>query len=176
MLNSAIYNAHAHATSEQRLRARQHTERMRRFSDAAVRQAPSQPMPCAVPIEPPADPIPDALLAQAHDQFERLKMPLTQVQAIQRAVLTHYPEVTIRDIKSHRRTANVVLPRQLAMYMVRKLTLLSLPAIGRRFGGRDHTTVLHAVQKIGKRSTVDTVLAAQISDIESSLAKVVDNG
>jgi chromosomal replication initiator protein len=105
-----------------------------------------------------------------------MRMPLTAVQSIMRAVLVHFPEVTVGDIKSHRRTANVVRPRQLAMYMVKKLTLLSLPQIGHRFGMRDHTTVLHAVRKMEKLVATDTILAAQVSDIESSLAKVVDNG
>jgi chromosomal replication initiation ATPase DnaA len=175
MLNSAIHDPRAHSTPSQRLRAAQHLERMRRFSDAALNQS-IQPMPRAVPSEPPADPIPDAMLALAHDQFDRMKMPITQVQAIQRAVLAHFPDVTMRDIKSARRTKNVVLPRQLAMYMVRKLTLLSLPAIGRRFGGRDHTTAIHAVNKIAGRIKVDPVLAAQAADIESSLAKVEIDG
>jgi hypothetical protein len=52
------------------------------------------------------------------------------------------------DIISDRRTATIVRPRQEAMWLCKKFTLLSLPAIGREFGGRDHTTVLHAVRKI----------------------------
>jgi hypothetical protein len=56
--------------------------------------------------------------------------------------------VTTRDLLSARRTANVVLPRQIAMYIAKTLTIKSLPEIGRRFGGRDHTTVLHAVRKV----------------------------
>ena len=56
--------------------------------------------------------------------------------------------VSRSDLLSSRRTANVVRPRQVAMYLAKTLTLRSLPEIGRRFGGRDHTTVLHAVRKI----------------------------
>ena len=63
---------------------------------------------------------------------------------------------------SSRRTANVVRPRQVAMYLAKLLTLRSLPEIGRRFGGRDHTTVLHAVRKIEGLSNADNTLAQEL--------------
>jgi chromosomal replication initiator protein len=62
-------------------------------------------------------------------------------------VASHYG-VSRADILSSRRTAVVVKPRQVAMFLAKTLTMRSLPEIGRRFGGRDHTTVLHAVRKI----------------------------
>ena len=70
-----------------------------------------------------------------------------KIEDIQKLVASHY-SVTRADILSSRRTATVVKPRQIAMYLAKTLTLRSLPEIGRRFGGRDHTTVLHAVRKI----------------------------
>ena len=70
-----------------------------------------------------------------------------KIEDIQKLVASHY-SVTRADILSSRRTATVVKPRQVAMYLAKALTLRSLPEIGRRFGGRDHTTVLHAVRKI----------------------------
>ena len=70
-----------------------------------------------------------------------------RVEDILRIVAKHYG-VSRADLLSSRRTANVVRPRQIAMYLAKTLTLRSLPEIGRRFGGRDHTTVLHAVRKI----------------------------
>jgi chromosomal replication initiator protein len=70
-----------------------------------------------------------------------------KIEDIQKLVATHY-SVSRADILSSRRTASVVKPRQVAMYLSKVLTLRSLPEIGRRFGGRDHTTVLHAVRKI----------------------------
>ena len=70
-----------------------------------------------------------------------------KIEDIQKLVATHF-NVSRADILSSRRTANVVRPRQIAMYLSKALTLRSLPEIGRRFGGRDHTTVLHAVRKI----------------------------
>ena len=70
-----------------------------------------------------------------------------KIEDIQKLVASHY-SVSRADILSSRRTATVVKPRQVAMYLSKTLTLRSLPEIGRRFGGRDHTTVLHAVRKI----------------------------
>ncbi len=81
-----------------------------------------------------------------------------KIEDIQKLVATHF-NVSRADILSSRRTANVVLPRQIAMYLSKTMTLRSLPEIGRRFGGRDHTTVLHAVRKIeglvGKNSSLN---------------------
>ena len=80
-----------------------------------------------------------------------------KIEDIQKLVANHY-NVSRADILSSRRTATVVRPRQIAMYLSKALTPRSLPEIGRRFGGRDHTTVLHAVRKIealcGKESSL----------------------
>src|SRR3712207_6355516 len=84
-----------------------------------------------------------------------------KIEDIQRAVARHF-NVSRSDMLSSRRTANVVRPRQIAMYLAKTLTLRSLPEIGRRFGGRDHTTVLHAVRKIEGLVDQDTVLAEEI--------------
>lgn len=73
--------------------------------------------------------------------------PPIRVESIQRVVARHF-HCTRLDLLSSRRTAAVVLPRQIAMYLAKKLTPRSLPDIARRFGGRDHTTALHAVRKI----------------------------
>jgi len=69
------------------------------------------------------------------------------VDEIQKAVATHFG-VTTTDICSKRRTQSVVRPRHVAMYLAKVLTTRSLPDIGRRFGGRDHSTVIHAVNKM----------------------------
>jgi chromosomal replication initiator protein len=84
-----------------------------------------------------------------------------KIEDIQRVVARQY-NVSRSDLLSSRRTANVVRPRQIAMYLAKTLTLRSLPEIGRRFGGRDHTTVLHAVRKIEGLVDNDTVLAEEI--------------
>jgi chromosomal replication initiator protein len=84
-----------------------------------------------------------------------------KIEDIQRAVARQY-NVSRSDLLSSRRTANVVRPRQVAMYLAKTLTLRSLPEIGRRFGGRDHTTVLHAVRKIEGLVDSDNTLAEEI--------------
>jgi chromosomal replication initiator protein len=84
-----------------------------------------------------------------------------KIEDIQRTVARQY-NVSRADLLSSRRTANVVRPRQIAMYLAKTLTLRSLPEIGRRFGGRDHTTVLHAVRKIEGLVDTDSALAEEI--------------
>ena len=84
-----------------------------------------------------------------------------KIDDIQKLVASHF-NVSRADILSSRRTANVVRPRQIAMYLSKVLTLRSLPEIGRHFGGRDHTTVLHAVRKIEDLASKDQGLAEVI--------------
>ena len=91
-----------------------------------------------------------------------------KIEDIQRVVARHY-NVSRSDLLSSRRTANVVRPRQIAMYLAKTLTLRSLPEIGRRFGGRDHTTVLHAVRKIETLVSNDAVLAEEIEALKRQL-------
>jgi chromosomal replication initiator protein len=91
-----------------------------------------------------------------------------KIEDIQRVVARHY-NVSRGDLLSSRRTANVVRPRQVAMYLAKTLTLRSLPEIGRRFGGRDHTTVLHAVRKIENLVGNDASLAEEIESLKRQL-------
>ena len=91
-----------------------------------------------------------------------------KIEDIQRVVARQY-NVSRADLLSSRRTANVVRPRQVAMYLAKTLTLRSLPEIGRRFGGRDHTTVLHAVRKIENLVGTDTALAEEIESLKRQL-------
>jgi len=91
-----------------------------------------------------------------------------KIEDIQRVVARQY-NVSRADLLSSRRTANVVRPRQVAMYLAKTLTLRSLPEIGRRFGGRDHTTVLHAVRKIETLVGTDNALAEEIELLKRQL-------
>jgi chromosomal replication initiator protein len=84
-----------------------------------------------------------------------------RIEDIQRVVARHY-NVSKADLLSSRRTRTIVRPRQIAMYLAKVLTPRSLPEIGRRFGGRDHTTVLHAVRKIEELINGDHTLADEI--------------
>jgi hypothetical protein len=134
------------------------------------------PQPIPRPKETLAPPIPDALMVVALDQIEKWRMPRSYVETIQRAVLVLFPDVTLQDLKSARRTKNIVHPRQLAMYLVKTLTPRTLPDIGRRFGGRDHTTVLHAIRKIDALRRSDPVLADQIALITARLSAETGEG
>jgi chromosomal replication initiator protein len=84
-----------------------------------------------------------------------------RIEDIQRVVSRHY-NVSRQELVSNRRTRVIVKPRQIAMYLAKTLTPRSFPEIGRRFGGRDHTTVLHAVRKIEDLITKDTKLAHEV--------------
>tara|TARA_B100001248_G_scaffold211222_1_gene165463 strand:+ start:160 stop:1557 length:1398 start_codon:yes stop_codon:yes gene_type:complete len=88
-----------------------------------------------------------------HDLLRAYDRRIT-VEEIQRQVASHY-QVRMGDMHSARRSRAVARPRQIAMYLSKQLTQHSLPDIGRRFGGRDHTTVLHAVRKVDELCAVD---------------------
>ena len=99
----------------------------------------------------------------------RLREPKrVRIEDIQKLVAARY-NVSRADILSDRRTAAVVKPRQIAMYLAKSLTLRSLPEIGRRFGGRDHTTVLHAVRKIEKAIEGDRALCDEVELLKRML-------
>lgn len=90
------------------------------------------------------------------------------IEEIQKAVSVHF-KVSKQDLLSARRTRTIVRPRQIAMYLSKVLTPRSLPEIGRRFGGRDHTTVLHAVRKIEKEIGTDTELRREIEALKVTI-------
>ncbi|MCR6516373.1 MAG: chromosomal replication initiator protein DnaA [Clostridium sp.] len=86
-------------------------------------------------------------------------------------VVASYFNLRVDDLKSQRRTRNVAHPRQIAMYLSRKLTDMSLPKIGEEFGGRDHTTVIHAYEKISNNLTRDESLQQTIEDLTKKLTQ-----
>ena len=86
-------------------------------------------------------------------------------------IVASYFNLRIEDLKSQRRTRNIAYPRQIAMYLSRKLTDMSLPKIGEEFGGRDHTTVIHAYEKISENLNTDENLQHTIEDITKKLTQ-----
>ena len=84
-------------------------------------------------------------------------------------VVSNYFNLKIEDLKSSRRTRNIAFPRQIAMYLSRKLTDMSLPKIGEEFGGRDHTTVIHAYEKISTNLKNDESLRNVINDLTKKI-------
>ena len=79
--------------------------------------------------------------------------------------------MTTEQLRSSRRTRSIVLPRQVCMYLGRLLTDCSLGEIGHHFGGRDHTTVMHSIDKIRTALTNDSTLRRDLESIESKLLK-----
>ena len=83
------------------------------------------------------------------DVFPQGEMPEISVEQIQQTVIERFG-MSLQELTGDRRSQSIVYPRQVAMYLCRELTDSSLPKIGKKFGGRDHTTVIHATSKIAK--------------------------
>ncbi|WP_100332692.1 chromosomal replication initiator protein DnaA [Bacillus xiapuensis] len=90
------------------------------------------------------------------------------IQEIQKVVGEHY-NIKLEDFKAKKRTKSIAFPRQIAMYLSREMTDFSLPKIGEEFGGRDHTTVIHAHEKISKLLETDNELQHNIKEIQGIL-------
>jgi chromosomal replication initiator protein len=102
------------------------------------------------------------------DIIPNSKPKMISISDIQRVVGQEY-QVKLEDFKAKKRTKSVAFPRQIAMYLSRELTDSSLPKIGEEFGGRDHTTVIHAHEKISKMLQSDELLQKQLKDITGLL-------
>jgi chromosomal replication initiator protein len=102
------------------------------------------------------------------DLMETHRDARVSVDQIQKAV-SEYFKVTPGDLKSKRRTSDITLPRQIAMFLCRDITGLSLPVIGTEFGGRDHTTVLHSCKKISGLLERDRHMQNMLNDIKGCL-------
>ncbi len=94
----------------------------------------------------------------------------TSIEDIQRRTAEFY-KLEVRDFHSPQRARRVARPRQVAMYLARKLTSRSLPEIGRRFGGRDHTTVLHACRRIEALCVEDPTFKQEVDFLSQMLTK-----
>ncbi|SEK74284.1 chromosomal replication initiator protein DnaA [Carnobacterium iners] len=84
-------------------------------------------------------------------------------------VVSKYYQISLTDLKGKKRVKAIVLPRQIAMFLSRELTANSLPKIGAEFGGKDHTTVIHAYEKINRAITKDYQLKQDIEEIKNKL-------
>ncbi|HTJ63260.1 MAG TPA: helix-turn-helix domain-containing protein, partial [Alphaproteobacteria bacterium] len=100
-------------------------------------------------------------LLRAHDRR-------VTIDEIQRKVAEHY-NMRVADMHSDRRARTVARPRQVAMFLAKQLTQRSLPEIGRKFGGRDHTTVIHAVKKVEELMAIDPGFAEDIELLRRTL-------
>lgn len=84
-------------------------------------------------------------------------------------VVANYFHLKPEELRSSKRTRNIAYPRQIAMYLCRKLTDLSLPKIGEKFGGRDHTTIIHGFDKISRELQTDIELTQMLNELESKI-------
>lgn len=104
------------------------------------------------------------------DIFPQGKPKQVTVELIQEIIASHF-KLKVDELLAKRRTRNVSYPRQIAMYLARELTETSLPRLGEMFGGRDHTTVIHACDKIGRERNED----AKLSNTLKELIKKIEN-
>ncbi len=107
------------------------------------------------------------------------KAKIPTVARIQQAVASFY-HIRPMEMVSQRRSREVARPRQVAMYLARELTPHSLPQIGRFFGNRDHTTVMHAIKRVEEFIALDWEFSEDVEDLRDRLtpedAKTVDGG
>lgn len=98
------------------------------------------------------------------------KKKIVAMDDIQEAVCTQF-HVKMTELKSRRRSKTLVHPRQIAMYLCRELTDASYPEIGRQFGGKDHTTIIHACRQVTKAREADTVLHTTIETLKEKILR-----
>jgi chromosomal replication initiator protein len=98
------------------------------------------------------------------------KKKIIAMDDIEETVATKF-HVKVSELKSRRRSKTVVVPRQVAMYLCRELTSASYPEIGRHFGGKDHTTIMHACRQIAKAREIDAQLDAIIEGLKDQITK-----
>ncbi len=113
-------------------------------------------------------------LKQARDLFHSTLAEAPKrltIEVVQQSVADHF-KVKISDLKSKKRHRAMTLPRQVAMYLSRSLTKSSFPEIGEKFGGKDHTTVMHAVKKIERERHADMDLKVNLDALERRLEQI----
>ena len=102
------------------------------------------------------------------DYLSKASFTKNNIQKIQQVVAEYY-NITVEDLKSKKRKASIAFPRQIAIYLCRTLTNESFPKIGIQFGGRDHSTVMHSVEKIENEITTNKELANIIEKLKKEI-------
>jgi len=110
----------------------------------------------------------DVTIEALKDLLSARKTKTITIEAIQQAVAQHFG-IKAEEMKSKKRTRSVAYPRQIAMYLARELTDASLPKIGEEFGGRDHSTVIHAYEKVKSEAEQDARLAHTLRELSEKL-------
>jgi chromosomal replication initiation ATPase DnaA len=166
-----LHNPYEGTTPSQRQAAVAHRERLFRLSAPAIKLRDA--------VAPTVDDITaDILEKRWADEQKRPWFEIISEKAAPGSVIRiddvlrvccKYFDLTSNQIKSERRTAPVVYARQIAMYLCKYLTTKSYPEIGRRLGGRDHTTVLHGHRKVESLLPKDWLLAYDVAHVEAML-------
>lgn len=140
-----------------------HKVRLARIASRAVKPIPQCAEPEIVPAPEP-EPAPEPIKVPPPEVLDYLPGGPVRIERIVRIVSEHFGVAGVALV-SARRTADLILPRHVVYYLCEQLTLHSLPAIGRRLGGRDHTTILYGIRKIRVRLLNDTVLQAAVTEL-----------
>lgn len=135
-----------------------HGDEFRTVAPVVVLEAPPEPAP----------PAPSMAVAEIVTEIEEGPRKPT-IREIGKCVAKRF-NISMNELESSRRLAKIVRPRQICFYLARKLTARSLPEIGRRLGGKDHTTVLHGSRVIEQRISEDPELAQTIAELEAQFA------
>jgi chromosomal replication initiator protein len=105
---------------------------------------------------------------QALKQFIDTQVRKITIEAIQRTVSEHFG-MKVSELKQKNNSRSVVVPRQIAMYLAKQMTEASLPKIGRQFGGKHHTTVMHSIGKIDEEKRTDKDLNRTLNKLMETL-------
>jgi chromosomal replication initiator protein len=110
----------------------------------------------------------DITKQQLKDFFSSPVQKNITISVIQRMV-SEYFGVTVQELKSKRKTKTIAFPRQVAMYIARDITEYSTTEVGLEFGGRDHTTVMHACDRVKERMKTDPYLVSQLDNLKKDI-------
>ena len=162
-------------TPTQRQLQQQHIERRLRIAAHAVRDRPinlkfkNGIIPESFPQEKLwASLEPWGEMPKVAPKSNLLTMPISLLSVILKAVSQEFG-IPVNDLVSHRRNKRLTIPRHIAMYFAKEFTHRSFPEIGRKFGGRDHTTILHGVRKTVVRIKADVDLGRRVEAIRTIL-------
>ncbi len=160
----------AEATPSQLAEGMKRRERLARIASRAFLQdeLAQRPPVIALPVIAPTPTPLSALRVQWADPDPELINPHITLGKIKLAVSQDF-KVSILDMMSQRRERVILIPRQIAIFLARKLTLHSLPMIGRSFGDRDHATVINAVKRAEFLMAADQQLAARVAAIRRTI-------
>lgn len=148
-----------------------HHPDLQEHGEVSIPTVTPEPSMAEAPVEPESIATQETKTPSCPQWFSMVGEPVSftpKINDIKRASCRYF-DCTMVDMDSARRTLKLVYPRQIAMYLARSMTGKSLPEIGRRFGGRDHTTVLHGAKKIEAAIKRDWMIAYDVALVEAMI-------